>query len=266
MKTILLCLHGWGGSKESFNELREALQGTDIEILSPDLPGFGSEPDPPEPWGIDDYAEWVERWLGKNRCVMVNVDEPSRRPSSFRPFDSAQGDTVTPPLYLLGHSLGGQIAVKIALRGNLRIRHLFLCAPAAIRPRFSLRRTAGYIIAKCGRTLLTLPGLFPLQPLLRRTLYRLMRVHDYEKASAIMQKTMIRVTHQNLTAELHKIQIPTDLFWGKDDRLTPLKNGLLMQKLIPKSTIHSFPNTRHSVHRDHAREIAAVIQEKLLHC
>ena len=25
MKTILLCLHGWGGSKDSFSELREAL-------------------------------------------------------------------------------------------------------------------------------------------------------------------------------------------------------------------------------------------------
>lgn len=246
MKPILLCLHGWGGSKESFTELREALADTphhahgsgagQVEILTPDLPGFGSEPEPPKPWGIDEYAEWVEEWLKKNALH---------------------------PLYLLGHSLGGQIAVKLALRGNLPIHHLFLCAPAAIRPHFSLRRTAGYIIAKCGRTLLGLPGLSLLQPLLRNTLYCLMRVHDYEKASAIMQKTMIRVTHQDLTAELHKITVPTDLFWGTDDRLTPLKNGFLMQKLILGSTLHTYPATRHSVHRDRPREIAAIIRARM---
>lgn len=248
MKPILLCIHGWGGSKESFMELREALRGTYIEILTPDLPGFGTEPEPPEPWGIDDYAEWVER-----RCSFL-VDSLLDRETSQR----ANG-----ALYVLGHSLGGQIAVKLALRGNLPIHHIFLCAPAAIRPRFSLRRTTGYLIAKCGRALLKLPGLSYLQPLLRNTLYRLMRVHDYEKASPVMQKTMIRVTHQDLTAELHKITVPTDLFWGTDDRLTPLKNGILMRKLIPKSTLHTFPATRHSVHRDRAREIAAIIKARI---
>lgn len=245
MRLVLLCLHGWGGSKESFTEIRNALRGTDIEILTPDLPGFGAEPEPLKPWGIEEYAEWVEEWFQKN------APHPALSHKERESY------------YLLGHSLGGQIAVKLALRGNIPIRHLFLCAPAAIRPRFSLRRTTGYIIAKCGRTLLKLPGFSRLQPFLRQTLYRLMRVHDYEKASPIMQKTMIRVTHQDLTPELHKITIPTDLFWGEDDRLTPLKNGLLMQKLIPKSTIHTFPNTRHSVHRDRAEKIAAVIQARM---
>src|SRR3989344_3049617 len=63
MTPVLLCLHGWGGSKESFSELREALKNTDIEILTPDLPGFGSEPEPDRPWTVDDYAEWGAKWF-----------------------------------------------------------------------------------------------------------------------------------------------------------------------------------------------------------
>lgn len=168
------------------------------------------------------------------------------------------------PLSLLGHSLGGQIAVKLALRGHLPIRHLFLAAPAAIRPRISLRRTAGYVIAKCGRTILMAPGLSRLQPLLRILLYKMIRVHDYERASPVMQRTMLRVTHEDLTRELPHITIPTDIFWGIDDRTTPLKKGILMQKLIPHSSLHTYPETRHAVHRDRAREIAAVIRKKLV--
>lgn len=244
MKPTLLCLHGWGGSKESFAELRKALQGTDIDILTPDLPGFGSEPEPPKVWGIDEYAQWVEEWLRK----YAPHPSLSRREREF---------------HLLGHSFGGQVAVKLAIRGNLPIRHLFLAAPAAIRPRFSLRRTVGYIIAKSGRALLRLPGLSSLQPLLRTLLYRLMRVHDYERASPLLQRIMLRITHQSLKSDLPRLAVPTDLFWGLSDRTTPVKKGILMQKLIPQSTLHTFPTTRHAVHRDRAREIAAVMKARM---
>jgi esterase/lipase len=65
MKTVLLCLHGWGGSKESFAELRSALKDSDIELLVPDMPGFGSEPEPKEPWTNDDYGDWVVNYAKK---------------------------------------------------------------------------------------------------------------------------------------------------------------------------------------------------------
>src|SRR5688500_18222269 len=106
MASVLLCLHGWGGDKDSFTELREALAGTGIEILTPDLPGFGNEPEPKEAWAVDDYADWVLGWLEKQRC--------------------ATGAS----LHVLGHSHGGRIAIKLAVRGSLPIEHLYLCAAA----------------------------------------------------------------------------------------------------------------------------------------
>src|SRR3990167_11456027 len=89
MPTTLLCLHGWGGSKESSTERREALKDSDITILTPDLPGFGSEPEPSRPWTTDDYAEWVAEWLRSNRPPLPN------------PLPTGEGKT---RLFLFGYS------------------------------------------------------------------------------------------------------------------------------------------------------------------
>ncbi|OIO53046.1 hypothetical protein AUJ46_06045 [Candidatus Peregrinibacteria bacterium CG1_02_54_53] len=236
MQPVLLCLHGWGGSKESFDELRAALDGEELTILTPDLPGFGNEPDPDRPWNVDDYADWVEDWLHKN-----NIEEP---------------------LLLLGHSHGGRIAIKLVARGQLPVRHLYLCAAAGIR-HSSLKRTVGNVFAHIGGIILALPGLKRLRVIARTLLYKLLREHDYERASPLMQKTLAKVTAEDLTPLLSTITIPTDLFWGENDTYTPIRDGQTMHEAIRGSVLHTFTGTRHRVHRDRALEIASVIREIL---
>lgn len=239
MTTILLCLHGWGGTKESFTELRAALKGTDMEILTPDLPGFGEEPDPPKPWSVNEYADWVEQWLSSS----------VRSPLS--------------EILLLGHSHGGRIAITLASRGKLPIAHLYLCASAGIRRPRHLKRLLGLFLAKTGTFVLTLGGLNHLQPLGKKLLYRLVHVHDYEKASPVMRQTLIRVTAQDLRPMLAGVHVQTDIFWGTADRTTPMKDGILMHHQIPGSTLHTFPGVRHAVHRERAAALAAIIKMHL---
>jgi pimeloyl-ACP methyl ester carboxylesterase len=243
MRPVLLCLHGWGGSKESFTELREALKGTDLEILTPDLPGFGDEPEPPKPWTVDDYADWVVAWTRKHA-----KDLKDRK------------------LFLLGHSHGGRIAIKLACQplNHLAISHLFLCAAAGIRRPRHFKRIIGLTLAKGGKALLSLPGMKKLQPLGKKFLYRLVRVHDYEKASPLMQQTLINVTTEDLTPLLSQIKIPTDLFWGEDDGMTPIQDGRLMHEQIKGSKLHTFKGVRHGVHRERAGEIGRVIRRILI--
>jgi len=242
MTKTLVCLHGWGGSKDSFTELREELKGSGIHIIAPDLPGFGSAPEPPEPWTVDDYANWAESFIR---------------------------ETVRGPYALLGHSHGGRIAIKLASRWASRLctapapSHLFLCAAAGISRTHSMRRTAGFFLAKIGKTILILPGLRSLQETGKKWLYKIMRVHDYERASKNMRRTLLLVSQENLRPLLHRIRIPTTIFWGENDRMTPLADGQLMRKRIPGSTLHAFANTRHGVHRDRATEIAATIRRTL---
>jgi len=237
MRPILLCLHGWGSSgKISFAALREALRESDIEILAPDLPGFGDEPEPSRPWTNDDYAEWVETYIEK------------KNPSSFA---------------LLGHSHGGRIAIKLATRGHLKIDHLFLCASAGIRHPKHIRRALGFTLAKTGRLFLSIPGFKKLQPLGKRLLYKFFRVHDYEKARPVMRKTMIKVSREDLKPLLKQIKIPTDIFWGERDPMTPLSDAFMMERAIPNAILHTYPNVRHRPHREKTEEVAEVIGERL---
>lgn len=238
MKSVLVCLHGWGGSQESFTELREALKGADIEILTPDLPGFGEEPEPSKPWTVDDYANWVESKL---------------RISSHESQE----------ILLLGHSHGGRIAIKLAARHSLPIKHLYLCASAGIRHPRHIRRMIGLTLAKTGSFFLAIPGLSYLQPIAKKLLYKLVRVHDYEKASPVMRNTMMNVTQEDLQYLLPSITIPTDIFWGTDDSMTPVSDAYIFKNAIKGSYLHLYQGVRHRVHRDKAAEIATVIQSHL---
>ena len=238
MTKTIVCLHGWGASKESFTELRSALAGSGIEILAPDLPGFGQEPEPSAPWNVDDFADWVTTFIRKN---------------------------VSGPFHLLGHSNGGRIALKLAWRQtqSLNIEHLYLCASAGIRHPRHIKRIIGLSLAKGGKVLLKIPGCRRLEPLGKKLLYKLVRVHDYELASKVMRQTLIRVSAEDLRPLLKSIEVPTDIFWGKEDGMTPFSDALVMQKEIKRSVLHAFDGIRHRVHRDKAADIATVIRAKM---
>ncbi len=279
MPTVLVCLHGWGGSKESFTELREAMKGSDVTILAPDLPGFGNEPEPARPWTNDDYADWVERW--------IEVEIGKLKVESGK-------------IFLLGHSHGGRIALKLAAQQsdishksqvtsnksqvishksqilshllthstqhtppNFTIDHLFLCAPAGIRHPRHFKRIIGLLLAKIGKKLLSIPGLSVLAPFGKKILYKLVRVHDYERASDIMRQTLINVSAEDLRPLLQTIDVPTEIFWGTDDRMTPYADALIMERQIPNATLHTYPGIRHAVHRERAKEIAEIIRRQI---
>jgi pimeloyl-ACP methyl ester carboxylesterase len=230
----LVCLHGWGGSKESFAELRKELANVHITILTPDLPGFGDEAEPETPWTVDDYANWVESYIHAN----------------------VQG-----PFMLLGHSHGGRISIKLAVRNSLPVDHLILCAAAGIRHPRHLKRIMGLTLAKSGAFFLAIPGLRKLKPLGKKVLYKLVRVHDYEKASAVMRQTLIEVSREDLRSLLPKITQPTDIFWGTADGMTPYGDGKIMDREIPHSEFHGYGGTRHGVHKERAAEIAHLIAD-----
>lgn len=235
MSHTLVCLHGWGGTKESFTELRAALEGSGITILTPDLPGFGSEPEPKKAWTVDHYAGWVSGFITHN----------------------VQGSFM-----LLGHSHGGRIALKLAAMQKLPIERLFLCAAAGIRHPRHFKRILGLTLAKSGKTLTSVPGLKTLAPLGKKLLYKLVRVHDYEQASPVMRQTLINVSREDLRPLLRNIAVPTDIFWGKQDGMTPFDDALIMEKEIPNAVLHAYEGVRHRVHRDKAKEIGAVIKDK----
>ena len=90
-----------------------------------------------------------------------------------------------------------------------------------------------------------------MQPL-RRKLYFLIGSEylENEKLSKIFSK----VVSENLTRLLTRIKKPALIIWGKNDQITPLYYGQLMNKLIPKSKLVVFEKAGHFSFLDQPEE------------
>ncbi len=66
---VMLYLHGWGGSVDSFKYLTTSLDYKNILI---DFPPFGESEDPKTPYTLFDYAEIVYKILKKENAKKLN--------------------------------------------------------------------------------------------------------------------------------------------------------------------------------------------------
>lgn len=153
--------------------------------------------------------------------------------------------------------------MKMALRGNVNVDRLFLCASAGIRRKRHFKRLIGLTLAKTGKLFLSIPGIRSLQPLGKKLLYKLVRVHDYEKASPVLRQTLINVTAEDFRPFLKDIKLPTTICWGENDGMTPVADAYVLHAGIEGSELHVYPGVRHAVHKDKAAEIAAFIRSAL---
>lgn len=127
----IVLVHGFGVSSAYFEPLAERLAVT-YDVYAPDLPGHGGTDTPSAPLGVVGLAEALAAWLDVMRIERCE---------------------------LLGHSLGCQIAVELALRRPEVARRLILVGPPMDRRARSLRGllprfVAGGIGEPAGLTLL----------------------------------------------------------------------------------------------------------------
>jgi pimeloyl-[acyl-carrier protein] methyl ester esterase len=101
----LVLLHGWTLSSAVFTEVLAEL-GPERPVLAPDLRGHGAS-DPGPGYGLNEFAADLAEWL---RALHH------------------------PAIDLVGWSLGGQVALELALAGEVRVRRLVLVAAT---PRFA---------------------------------------------------------------------------------------------------------------------------------
>ena len=104
---VLLLLHGWGQTLQTFDDVAEHFSNN-YRVIRVDFPGFGGSPKPSDDWHIDDYAKFVEDFLQK-----VDVD------------------TV---YAVLAHSFGGRITIKAAAKKYFDVEKLVLMGYAGVKP------------------------------------------------------------------------------------------------------------------------------------
>jgi pimeloyl-ACP methyl ester carboxylesterase len=178
-------------------------------------------------WRLQDYVEWLGGQIGAEKVI------------------------------LLGHSFGGQLAVRFTSLHGARVEKLILIDSAGIRDRRiwkRIKRIVFFLLAKVGRPLAKIDPL-------RRVFYRSIREMDYFEASPPMRKTMVNVMCDEVVADFEQIKVPTLIIWGKRDKTTPVQHAYIAGKKIKNSSLAIIEDGRHSPQFTHASQVAELIRE-----
>lgn len=145
---------------------------------------------------------------------------------------------------LLGHSLGGNIAIKLAGENERLIDKLVLESSSGIRPKKGIGRIIFFILAKIFHYLF--PNIVSIKDKIRRRFYWKLE-SDYLNAGNI-KNTLVNILSEDLTSYLPKIKNPTLVIWGENDQQVKLRYGKLMYQKIPNSRLEIIEDIGHFPH------------------
>lgn len=230
---VVVLLHGWGDTAKGLSALQGSL-AKEYQVISLNLPGFGGTQAPPKPWGLGEYAQFVERFLLKIHAEKTWA--------------------------FIGHSNGGAIAIRGMGRGWLQAERLVLIASAGIRGTYKGRMKAIRLVTKAGKAL-TAPLPKSVKQRLRKQVYK--TVGSDMLVAEHLQETFKRVVTDDVRADAKAIDAPVLLLYGEKDQATPVWYGEQYHELLPHSTLEVFPGAGHFVHTERPQEVAKAIKEFL---
>ncbi len=201
--TPVLLIHGWGSSIKPWAPILKGFEG--YRVIALDLPGCGESDILKTDWGIDDYCNFILKFINT-----LGIENP----------------------IMVGHSHGGRICIKMAAEGMLCPPKLILFGSAGIPAKKTLKKQLRIYSFKFIKKVLTLPIIKNYSSGLIDKARSHFGSADYKSAPEVMRKTMVRVIGVDLRDIIHKIECPTLLIWGDKDTETPLDNAKFMEKVI----------------------------------
>ncbi|WP_205745801.1 alpha/beta fold hydrolase [Egibacter rhizosphaerae] len=250
----LVLLHGIAGSSEDWAEVLDRL-GRDRPVIAPDLLGHGESAKPRADYSLGAYASSVRdllNMLGHERATIV------------------------------GHSLGGGIALQFAYLFPERCERLVLVASGGLGAEVSLPLRAASLpgselvlpvilhrrVIEVGRAIHRTLGRVGLRPTraAAQTWVTCERLATTPARSAFLHtlRSTVDVRGQRVSAidRLHLLShVPVMLAWGEQDRIIPVEHGRRATAVLPHAELVTFPGVGHFPHREVPEDFAATVTD-----
>lgn len=231
----VVLLHGWGSSSVAFNYIIKSFSDK-FRMIALDLPGFGDSDMIPEPWDVNDYADFVAEFL-----KIMNIENP----------------------VLIGHSFGGRVIFKGIGEGKFSACKIILLDSAGIKPKKSVKSKIKLAAFKTVKYFLSCP----LWKNAAAGLLDKARAHfgsaDYNNAPLVLRQTLVKAVNEDLRHYMPSVAAPTLLIWGENDTATPVSDAKIMNSLIPDSGLCIIKGGSHFSFIDSPYEVNAIISSFL---
>jgi pyruvate dehydrogenase E2 component (dihydrolipoamide acetyltransferase) len=252
---VVLLVHGYGGDRNSWLFLQEPLAAR-YQVYALDLPGHGTSAKdvgagPAGPAAPEGQAG-PEGPLGVLADAVTGV------------LDALGAERA----HLVGHSMGGAVALAVAARDPARIASLTLIAPSG----FGLEINAGYLRsfadAQTRRELKPVVGqLFADEQLVTRQLVEDLlaykRLDGVDEALHALADTLLdgdvqRADSAALVAAIGGA-VPVAVVWGRADRIIPAAQA----ESVAGAARHLIDGAGHMPHMERPAEVQTAIEETI---
>ena len=228
----VVLLHGAGGNHLYWPSEIRRLQGYPVYAL--DLPGHGRSEGPGHQ-SVGDYATSVFNWMdaaGLHQVVLV------------------------------GHSMGGAIALSMALRYPDRVAALILLGSGArLRVAPAILDSAASPTTFHNAIAVVINWAF--SPQTPAALTALAEKRMAETRQSVFYADFLACDAFDETTRLQEIHLPALVITGMDDRMTPLRYAQFLVDHIPGSELKLVPNAGHMVMLEQPRLVAELVHNFL---
>jgi pyruvate dehydrogenase E2 component (dihydrolipoamide acetyltransferase) len=249
---VVLLVHGYGGDRNSWLFLQEPLAARH-RVYALDLPGHGTS--------AKDVGDGPAGPAGPAGTVGVLADAVTGV------LDALGAERA----HLVGHSMGGAVALAVAARDPGRIASLTLIAPSGFGPEINGGYLRGFADAQTRRELKPLVGqLFADEHLVTRQLvddllaYK--RLDGVDEALHALADTLLDGDAQRGDPAAAAVQVaaiagamPVTVVWGREDRIIPPAQAAA----VAGAVCRLIDGAGHMPHMERAAEVQAAIEETI---
>lgn len=229
----VVLVHGIGdkGARD-WTGLMSAL-APDFHVISFDLPGFGRSSKDNEQYTPKNYAAFI------HHVVQQRVNK--------RPF------------FLIGHSLGGAIALRYAALHPEQVQALVLADVPGILHHLAYSRYLGHLgidqfIPKLYRAqndhlsnlMSTIAGKLEWAKPAPQIILLTPRLRQRFLSADPGRIAGLALVLEDFSADLGRVRVPTLVLWGGRDELAPLRNGRVLSANLPQAQLEVFASSGHT--------------------